>query len=261
VPITHTLYPVEKFTPPDLPLFAEYVPGKHDVSDWYWSEKKDGVRCVWNGKMLMTRNGNSVRAPDEFVNMLPKGVKLDGELAGPHGTFEQCLEALQIGPPCSFWNHMRFYVFDMPTREEIPFRDRYQKLRQINHSYPGKAWRVLSQHKVDDLEQLEQRLVRMTRDGVEGIVLRNPDGFYKKGRHVKVGLKWKVIQIGRGEIVEVAEKEGSYVIRERGGQTFTLHVSPHDNESLRVGSAINFGHRGRTASGKPKFPNFESTSS
>lgn len=54
---------------------------KDNVSGWLMSEKLDGMRCVWDGKAtLWTRNGNEVYAPKSFVNSLPRGIALDGEL-------------------------------------------------------------------------------------------------------------------------------------------------------------------------------------
>ena len=259
VPITHSLYPIEKFKPPSLPLFAEYDANRHDIHNWYWSEKRDGVRCVWTGTHLITRNGNSIRAPDDFIAMLPKHVKLDGELAGPHETFEQTLEALQVGPPCIHWNHMRFYVFDLPTSDDIPFSDRYQKLLALNRKHASRAWKVLSQHHIESVSKLEKRLQELTREGAEGIVLRNPDGFYRKGRNIKTGLKWKMVEYGIGEIIDDADKDGSYVIRDCADEKeFVLHISPHDEGKLKIGKRIRFAFRGRTSSGKPRFASFES---
>ena len=259
IPLTQSLYPVEKFPAPQLPLFGEYDADKHDISKWFWSEKYDGVRCYWNGKTLLTRNGNSIRAPDDFIAMLPKNVKLDGELAGPHDSFERTLEALQVGPPCHHWNSIRFHVFDMPTDDEITFYDRYQDLLFLNREHPSRAWKVVTQHRVENLDEMKHRLKNMTREGAEGIVLRNPNGFYKRGRNVKVGLKWKLVTYGNGEVISKGDKHGSYLIAETAEPPvqFMLHISPHDDVNIHVGTRIRFCFRGRTSSGKPKFPAFE----
>lgn len=42
--------------------------------DGYWmSEKLDGVRCFWDGKALLSRNGNPFAAPSWFTDKLPVG--------------------------------------------------------------------------------------------------------------------------------------------------------------------------------------------
>ncbi len=51
------------------------------------SEKLDGVRCLWDGKKMYTRNGNSFYPPDYFLKSLPNDLALDGELWTKRGDF------------------------------------------------------------------------------------------------------------------------------------------------------------------------------
>ncbi len=44
------------------------------------SEKYDGVRALWNGKQLISRQGKAIHPPDSFVEGLPSNYNLDGEL-------------------------------------------------------------------------------------------------------------------------------------------------------------------------------------
>jgi DNA ligase-1 len=48
-------------------------------TNWWISEKFDGMRLYWNGSQLITRQGNIVKAPDSWTSQLPN-VALDGEL-------------------------------------------------------------------------------------------------------------------------------------------------------------------------------------
>ena len=43
------------------------------------SEKLDGMRCIWTGKTMYSRNGNLIYFPKFFVENWPKS-QLDGEL-------------------------------------------------------------------------------------------------------------------------------------------------------------------------------------
>ena len=55
----------------------------------YWvSEKLDGVRAYWNGRHLVSRQGNIFSAPEWFIAPLPK-IALDGELWIGRGKFDQ----------------------------------------------------------------------------------------------------------------------------------------------------------------------------
>ena len=60
-------------------LLAETEQGQSDVSLFLVSEKLDGVRAYWDGKVLRTRNGNTINAPGWFTDGFPDRA-LDGEL-------------------------------------------------------------------------------------------------------------------------------------------------------------------------------------
>lgn len=53
-------------------LASVYEPEKNDPTGWYMSEKLDGVRCIWDGKNLYSRNGNKFYPPSYFKAALPK---------------------------------------------------------------------------------------------------------------------------------------------------------------------------------------------
>jgi DNA ligase-1 len=63
-------------------LAQSYDPAKHDPIGWLMSEKLDGVRCFYNhvSRKLYSRNGKPYYPPEEFLDAMPKGVSLDGEL-------------------------------------------------------------------------------------------------------------------------------------------------------------------------------------
>ena len=67
-------------------MLAEVYDEKVDVTDYWVSEKLDGVRCYWNGSNMYTRNGNRIFAPDEWVKNLPK-LAIDGELWSGRDSF------------------------------------------------------------------------------------------------------------------------------------------------------------------------------
>src|SRR6476659_9210470 len=60
-------------------LLAQTWDNATDLSDWWMSEKLDGVRAYWDGKQFLSRQGNIYYAPDWFIEGLPS-VPLDGEL-------------------------------------------------------------------------------------------------------------------------------------------------------------------------------------
>lgn len=57
-----------------------------DISEYWYSEKLDGIRAYWTGQHLVTRNGNRIYAPAWFTDPLPD-YPLDGELWAGRGNF------------------------------------------------------------------------------------------------------------------------------------------------------------------------------
>jgi len=75
---------------------------------WYLSEKYDGLRGIWTGKELVARptkkdgvlKGKVFNyVPKWFINMLPPGVSLDGEIWMGRGRFQEVsgLSNLKLG--------------------------------------------------------------------------------------------------------------------------------------------------------------------
>ena len=60
------------------PLLAK-VYKQENVSEWWVSEKLDGVRAIWNGEKLHFRSGKLISAPDWFTENFPEQL-MDGEL-------------------------------------------------------------------------------------------------------------------------------------------------------------------------------------
>jgi DNA ligase-1 len=50
-----------------------------DPKGYYLSEKLDGMRMIWTGSKMYSRNGNVINFPKFFVEGWPKSY-LDGEL-------------------------------------------------------------------------------------------------------------------------------------------------------------------------------------
>ena len=59
-------------------LLAQIYKSGIDVTQFLVSEKYDGVRAVWDGKNLVSRQGNIIHSPAWFTKDLPK-TPMDGE--------------------------------------------------------------------------------------------------------------------------------------------------------------------------------------
>lgn len=120
-----------------LQLAQTYKSDKHDIRGWLLSEKLDGERCFWDGGYslgkrvsripyankinkhkvstgLWTRYGKVVRAPDSFIDAMPRGTVLDGELYT--GNLQRLSSIVKRDDPDSRWGSVKFHVFDSPMR-------------------------------------------------------------------------------------------------------------------------------------------------
>nr|CDI52660.1 related to DNA ligase [Melanopsichium pennsylvanicum 4] len=72
-----------------------------DPTEWWISEKLDGVRAFWDGQRLYSRQKIEWNAPPWWKNRLPKDITLDGELWMKRGTFDQtsqiCRTTVRLG--------------------------------------------------------------------------------------------------------------------------------------------------------------------
>ncbi len=132
-----------------LQLAHTYNPSKHGIGGWYESEKLDGMRCYWDGRLttgmyasdvdfantakddrlkeppvatgLWSRYGNIIHAPDWFVNQLPD-YPLDGELYLGRKRFQELISIVKNHTPDDRWNNVHYMVYDLPPDSSV-FRD------------------------------------------------------------------------------------------------------------------------------------------
>jgi DNA ligase 1 len=148
-----------------------------DVRGWWASEKYDGVRAIWNGRLLHYRSGRAINAPEWFTRGLPAGIRLDGELWMGRGKFDDLVSAIQ--KKGSDWNGIRFMIFDLA--DVGGFEERLIRLNETAPRLPDWAWmathRLIRSHA--HLDRLEREIVDA---GGEGLVIRRPRSEYRPGR-------------------------------------------------------------------------------
>lgn len=100
-----------------LPLMlAKSYQQQDNISDYWVSEKLDGVRAFWDGQQLRTRQGNLIHAPKSVLNALPK-VALDGELWLGRGRFAELSGIVRrLDPDENEWRDIHYRVFDLPEQ-------------------------------------------------------------------------------------------------------------------------------------------------
>jgi DNA ligase-1 len=58
---------------------TEWDSSTMNPTDWWMTEKYDGMRLYWNGKEFLTRQGRTTKIPESITSKMPT-IPLDGEL-------------------------------------------------------------------------------------------------------------------------------------------------------------------------------------
>ena len=151
--------------------------GGQDLAGWLVSEKLDGVRGLWDGRELWTRQGNKIAAPAWFTAGLPAW-PLDGELYAGPGTLAQVSGLVRrASAKGADWSAVRFCAFDAPAAAG-GFAERLAQLNQAAILLPAHVGTVAHFEcaGADWLARFYEAV--RERDG-EGLVARRPDGAYK----------------------------------------------------------------------------------
>ncbi len=75
-------------------LLAQSWDNETDLTDWWMSEKLDGVRAWWDGQKFLSRQGNIYHAPAWFTAGLPN-LPLDGELWLDRKAFQRTVSTVR----------------------------------------------------------------------------------------------------------------------------------------------------------------------
>jgi len=235
-----------------------------DLSDYWVSEKYDGIRARWDGQRLLTRGGHVIRAPDWFVAGWPNA-PLDGELWAGRGRFPVVVSTVRDElPDEAAWRQIRFMVFDLPAHPG-PFTERLAALRGMLTDASGPHIQLVSQVKVANRRELDAMLRNVVAAGGEGLMLHRGGSLYHVGRTRDL-LKLKPYADAEARVVAHVPGKGKYlgvlgalVVERPDGLRFRLGTGFTDEERRHpppVGSWVTYSYQGFTAGGVPRFARF-----
>ena len=176
-------------TQPRLMLATNYRSGLN-ISDYWVSEKLDGVRGRWDGKRLLTRSGQPITPPRWFTAGWPEAA-MDGELWIGRGRFDEISGIVRAGAADDrAWRRVRFMVFDLPDHGDT-FEARVLRMRTLL-STARIAWlQPVPQFRLGDAIALRARLGQVVADGGEGLMLHRRGALYRVGRSEDL-IKYKL---------------------------------------------------------------------
>lgn len=279
---------------------------------WLMSEKLDGIRCLWDGGVsrgslvgnvpwantlkdkpgkeiratgLWTRYGKVIWAPDYWVDQLPRGVLLDGELWMGTRSFEKVSSVVrtQSGATDVAWGNVEYWVFDMPnigalfttgrinngvhdkrtidlracsqwyfdqvgTKIEIYDISYREKLAEIKRIALGHTTiRAIQQIELgrNALVQIDEFVTKVTLAGGEGAILRYSGQDWKPKR-MRTMLKVKKFLEGTGRVVGWTPGKGKYL-----GMIGALIIDMEDGKRFEL-SGMTDQERELDNDGRPK---------
>lgn len=236
-----------------------YDEKKDNINNWYMSEKLDGIRAYWNGKELLSKNGNKIYAPSWFIQNLPP-FELDGELYTKVNDFENIQSIVLDTKPSKAWEKITYNIFEVPNTKG-DFDTRLKRLEDWLKINPNNFIKIIPQIVCKDKEHLDKFLNQMLKKQAEGVMIKNPFLEYQEGRNSSI-LKVKTFFDEEGVVISHNYKNGKFkslVIKQKDGITFNLGngFTNKDKENPpKIGDIVTFKYYGLTKNNKPKFASF-----
>lgn len=235
-----------------------------DISNYWVSEKLDGIRAIWNGEKLLTRSGVEIKAPSWFTEPLPD-YPLEGELWAGRGNFHIVQQTvLDQTPIDKAWQQIDFMLFDMPQAAG-DYKKRYFNIVYYTRVVKSDHIKYIEHSPIETEQSLYDYLDQVNDKKGEGLMLRKITSQYQAGRSNDL-VKLKKYQDAEALVVGYKGGKGKYrgqmgalLVQLESGQQFYLGSGFSDfqrQEPPKLGSTITFRYNGYTQNGVPKFARF-----
>jgi DNA ligase-1 len=248
----------------NIVLLAKSAPAGIDPAGYLVSEKLDGVRALWDGKVLRFRSGRTIAAPAWFIAKLPKE-PLDGELWIGRGQFDAVSGTVRKVKPVDIeWQKVNYMVFELPAGSG-DFKDRALALESIVNVAAWPQLQAIEQTAIANRATLQAKLDDVVQGGGEGLVLHLASAPLVTGRS-DVLLKLKPLSDAEATVIGYIAGKGKYAgmtgalaVKAANGQRFNLGTGLSDAQRKTppvIGSKVTYTYRDVTPSGKPRFASF-----
>jgi len=237
-----------------------YDEKKHNINNYYMSEKLDGIRAYWNTKELLTKNGNKIFAPKWFTKNFPP-FELDGELFTKQNDFENIQSIVLSQKETKEWENITYNIFEVPNQKG-DFKARLNFLQKWLNKNPNKFIKIIPQKKINNKDELNSFLDEVLAKNGEGVILKNYKLEYFTGRSENI-LKVKKFLDDEAEVISQNFREDgtlkSLEVKLKNGIKFNLGNGFKNSDRLnppKIGDIITFKYYGLTKNKKPKFASF-----
>ena len=235
-----------------------------DITQYWVSEKLDGIRGFWDGEKLITRQGNLIHSPDWFTQHWPT-TPMDGELWIAREQFQltlSCTRKVTIDEKC--WRKIRFMIFDLPEHQGT-FTKRVHAMKEITNHTASPYLSMIKQMKLENLQQLNNMLNRVVTNQGEGLMLHRSNAYYYVGRTDNI-MKLKQHQDAEATVIGHIGGKGKYqgmlgALKVRTDKNIVFKIGSGFSDKERanppeIGSIITYRYNGKTKAGIPRFARF-----
>lgn len=262
------LSPVWSAQSPPPPLMLAKTVNLYSLDNkpnaYFVSEKLDGVRAVWTGSKLITRQGNLIKAPSWFTAPLPP-IILEGELWLRRNAFSELNSIVSKRNPIELeWRQVQFMVFDLPS-STLPFNERVMSIERLAAEMNSNHIKAVKHYQFDKFNELEAYFKQVVEDGAEGLMLNLANAKYQQGRQQAL-LKLKPYYDAEATVVEQIQGKGKFenmlgalLVENAQGQRFKIGTGFSDEERQNPpepGDVITYKYFGLTRTGLPRFASF-----
>jgi len=190
---------------------------------------------------------------------------MDGELWIARDQFQQtlsCVRKIHIDEGC--WRKVRFMIFDLPTNPRS-FTERIKVMGQLTKQTSSTYLVMIKQFKLENNEQLENKLNHIIANKGEGLMLHYGSAYYREGRTANI-MKLKKHQDAEAKVIAHLPGKGKYQgmlgalqVKTASGIVFKIGSGFTDIERANppeIGSIITFKYNGKTQADIPRFARY-----
>eukprot|EP01118_Nematostelium_gracile_P011816 TRINITY_DN4258_c0_g1_i6.p1 TRINITY_DN4258_c0_g1~~TRINITY_DN4258_c0_g1_i6.p1 ORF type:complete len:738 (+),score=126.67 TRINITY_DN4258_c0_g1_i6:54-2267(+) len=241
---SHTFLDTSTKTPSRL-MYGSIWDRQQDLVGWWLTETMEGLPVYWDGTSMYSRNGTLLKCHPSLTQTLPK-LELDGNIwTGGNSNFE--IQSL-FKPNCSEddWKYVSFVIFDLPSSRNT-FEERMIELEAL-HLPPNIT--IAKRIKCESMDQLQDMLHKIKREGGKGLTANHPDGLYVSGKTDQL-LTIKHLKESEVRLLEILPS-GLFCLQSNGHKCtlpyFQFISLPP------IGSVLIVKHDGYSSSGTIKSP-------
>ena len=245
-------------------LLAKVLQNRIDVTQYWVSEKLDGVRAIWTGREFIFRSGRPVNAPTWFTEHFPQQA-LDGELWLGRGEFDRLSGIVRkVQPDDAEWRQVRYMLFELPDAPGT-FSQRIEQMQAIVTRLQIPWLQAIEQTRVRDQADLRHRLSGVLKQRGEGLMLHLAEAPYSTGRS-DVLLKLKPWLDAEAKVIGHLPGNGKFLgmlgalrLEMPDGKRFNLGTGFSDatrRSPPAIGAQVTYRYRELNANGLPRFASY-----